>query len=73
MRTLYDLLNVPPDADEEALNNAYRKAAKAHHPDLNAGDPDAAHRFRRIATAIEIPRNTDRRLTTDGWTGNVSA
>jgi curved DNA-binding protein CbpA len=65
MRTLYDLLNVPPDADEEALNKAYRTAAKAHHPDLNAGDPDAARRFGQIATAIEILRNTEQRAAYD--------
>jgi curved DNA-binding protein CbpA len=52
---------VPRDADEEALNQAYRKAAKAHHPDLNAGDPDAGRRFRQIASAIEILRNTKER------------
>ena len=56
MRTLYDLLGVGSDADDEALNKAFRQAAKAHHPDLNAGDPDAARRFRQIATAIEILR-----------------
>ena len=65
MRTLYDLLDVPSDADDEALSRAYRKAAKAHHPDLNAGDPDAPHRFRRIAAAIEILRDAEQRAAYD--------
>src|SRR5258708_40353431 len=56
MRTLYDQLGVRSDADDEALNQAYRQAAKAHHPDLNAGDPDAPRRLRQIATAIEFLR-----------------
>jgi len=65
MRTHYDLLGVRSDADDEALIKAYRKAAKAHHPDLNAGDPDAARRFSQIATAIEILRNPQQRTAYD--------
>jgi curved DNA-binding protein CbpA len=65
MRTLYDLLGVGSDADDAALSKAYRKAAKEHHPDLNAGDPDASRRFRQIATAIEILRDAEQRAAYD--------
>jgi len=65
MKTLYDLLGVARDADDEALNKAYRKAAKAHHPDLNAGDPNASRRFRQITTAIEILRDAKERAAYD--------
>ncbi len=65
MRTHYDVLGVRSDADDEALIKAYRKAAKAHHPDLNAGDPDAPRRFSQIATAIEILRNPQQRAAYD--------
>ncbi len=65
MRTHYDLLGVRSDADDEALIKAYRKAAKAHHPDLNAGDPDAPRRFSQIATAIEILRSPQQRAAYD--------
>jgi hypothetical protein len=65
MRTHYDVLGVRSDADDEALRKAYHKAAKAHHPDLNAGDPDAPRRFNQIATAIEILRNPERRAAYD--------
>lgn len=65
MRTLYDVLGVRPDADDEALVRAYRKAAKAHHPDLNVGDPDAVRRFEQIATAIKILRNPESRAAYD--------
>jgi curved DNA-binding protein CbpA len=65
MTTLYDLLGVRRDADDDALIKAYRKAAKAHHPDLNAGDPDAARRFTQITTAIEILRNPESRAAYD--------
>lgn len=65
MRTHYDVLGVRSDADDEALIKAYRKAAKAHHPDLNAGDPDAPRRFSQIAAAIEILRRPQQRAAYD--------
>jgi curved DNA-binding protein CbpA len=65
MRTHYDTLGVRSDADDEALNKAYRKAAKAHHPDLNAGDPDAPRRFSQIASAFKILRDPQQRAAYD--------
>jgi hypothetical protein len=65
MRTHYDLLGVRSDADGEALRRAYHKAAKANHPDLHAGDPDAPRRFGQIATAVEILRNPKQRAAYD--------
>jgi len=65
MRTLYDLLDVRSDADDEALRKAYHRAAKAHHPDLNARDPDAPRRFSQIAAAIGILRNPKQRAAYD--------
>jgi curved DNA-binding protein CbpA len=65
MKTLYDLLGIRPSVDAEALRAAFRKAAKANHPDLHAGDPYAAMRFRQIAEAYEILRDTERRATYD--------
>jgi DnaJ domain len=60
-KTLYDLLGVRPDDDTETLQSAFRDAAKAHHPDLNPGDPDASQRFRQIVTAYGILRNAEQR------------
>jgi hypothetical protein len=60
-KTLYDLLGVRPDDDAEALQSAFRDAAKAHHPDLNPGNPDAPQRFRQIVTAYGILRNAEQR------------
>jgi DnaJ-domain-containing protein 1 len=65
MKTLYDLLGARPDDDAEALRAAFRKAAKANHPDLHAGDPYAAIRFRQIAEAYEILRDAEQRATYD--------
>jgi DnaJ domain len=65
MNTLYDLLGTRPSDDAETLRAAFRKAAKAHHPDLHAGDAHAAMRFRQIAQAYEILRDTERRAAYD--------
>ena len=65
MKTLYDLLGAHPTDTAETLRTAFRKAAKANHPDLHAGDPYAAMRFRQIAEAYEILRDAERRATYD--------
>lgn len=36
-RTHYEVLGVDPDADEQAIKKAYRKAARKLHPDMNGG------------------------------------
>jgi curved DNA-binding protein CbpA len=65
MKTLYDLLGTRPSDTAETLRAAFRKAAKANHPDLHAGDPSASVRFRQIAEAYEILRDVERRATYD--------
>src|SRR5260221_7375893 len=65
MKTLYDLLGARPDDDAEKLQNAFRKAAKADHRDLHAGDQDPPKRFRQIAAAYAILRDAEERATYD--------
>jgi curved DNA-binding protein CbpA len=65
MKTLYDLLGALPDDDSERLRAAFRKAAKANHPDRNPGDPDAPRRFRRIVRANAILNDERQRATYD--------
>lgn len=64
--SLYDDLGVSPDADADAINAAYRKAAKAHHPDAG-GDPEA---FARIGRAVAVLRDPAKRAEYDA-TGRV--
>jgi curved DNA-binding protein CbpA len=64
-KTLYDVLCARPGDDAETLQSAFRNAAKANHPDLNPGDPDAAKRFRQISAAYRILRNTKQREAYD--------
>jgi hypothetical protein len=65
MTTLYDVLGVRPNADENAIKGAFRQLAKAYHPDLNAGDHRAARRFRQIVAAYDVLKDAERRSNYD--------
>jgi len=65
MTTLYDLLGALPDDDADGLRAAFRRAAKASHPDVNPGDPEAAERFRRIVRANAILSDEQQRAAYD--------
>src|SRR5215470_5467357 len=65
MKTLYDVLGVAEDADDETIRTAFRKSAKAYHPDLNAGDPVAEQQFKQIIAAHAILKNAERRTAYD--------
>ncbi|OAX37773.1 DnaJ-domain-containing protein [Rhizopogon vinicolor AM-OR11-026] len=62
---LYDLLGVPPSANENEIKKAYRKKAKEHHPDKNPNDPQAAQKFQEMAAAYEILSDPDTRTLYD--------
>jgi len=65
MKTLYDLLGVRPDADNATIRTAFRKAAKACHPDVNAGDRTMEQRFKEVTAAHAVLRNPGRRANYD--------
>src|SRR5262249_48038454 len=65
MGTLYDLLGALPNDDAEGLRVAFRRAAKATHPDTNPDNPDAALRFRQLVRAHNILNDAEQRATYD--------
>jgi len=65
MGTLYDLLGALPSDDAEGLRAAFRKAAKATHPDINPNDPNASLRFRELVRAYDILNDAEQRSTYD--------
>ncbi len=54
MRDPYTVLGVKREASAEEIKRAYRKLAKAYHPDHNKSDPKAQERFSEINSAYEI-------------------
>jgi curved DNA-binding protein CbpA len=65
MNTLYNLLGIPPDADNETLKKAFREAVKATHPDIHTDGPDTLSRFRQIVAANALLRDAKQRATYD--------
>ena len=62
MKTPYEILGVPRHADDEEIRAAYRRAAKVHHPDVNAGDKVAEESFRHVHAAYEQIKNSEQRV-----------
>lgn len=60
LENLYAVLDVPSDADQDAIKRAYRKLAQQYHPDHNAS-PDAAQQFDRVAKAHAVLGDPKRR------------
>ncbi|MCF1504505.1 DnaJ C-terminal domain-containing protein [Afifella sp. H1R] len=61
MRDPYDVLGLSRTASAAEIKRAYRKLAKANHPDHNAGDPKSAERFAEVNAAYEILGDKDKR------------
>jgi curved DNA-binding protein CbpA len=47
----YATLEVPPAATQREIRAAFRRLARATHPDGHAGDAQLERRFKRIARA----------------------
>jgi len=58
----YKVLGVSDKASEDELRRAYRKLAKAHHPDAHPGSED---RFKEISAAYDVVGDADKRKEYD--------
>ena len=61
----YQTLEVDENATPDAIKKAYRKLARAYHPDRNPGDPAAEERFKGVQEAYETLSDPARRRAYD--------
>jgi DnaJ-class molecular chaperone len=61
----YAVLDVPREADEKKVRDAYRKLARKYHPDVNPGDKTAEAKFKQINEAYEVLSNKEKRQKYD--------
>ncbi|MCE3235336.1 MAG: chaperone DnaJ domain protein [Vampirovibrio sp.] len=64
-KNYYQILGVDVFADPETVKAAFRKLARQHHPDLNAGNAHAEEKFKEINEAYEILSNPEKRAMHD--------
>jgi molecular chaperone DnaJ len=62
---LYELLGVEREASEAEIRRAYQKRARALHPHLNPGDPEAAARFEAVVNAFRVLSDPRQRAAYD--------
>ncbi len=60
MRAL-DVLELETDAGFDEVKTAWRRLAKANHPDVRQGDSAAAERFRQVQAAYDVLRRAEER------------
>ncbi len=63
----YKILGIDNNATEKDIKNAYRKAARKYHPDLNPGNPKAEQSFKEINEANEVLSNPENRKKYDKY------
>lgn len=65
MADLYETLGLAKTATDQEIRSAYRKLAKASHPDLHPGDKAAEQRFKEISAAYAILGDEEKRKKYD--------
>jgi molecular chaperone DnaJ len=64
-KDFYAVLGVPADASADDVKKAYRKLARKHHPDANAGDTVSERRFKEIGEAYGVLSDPEQRKQYD--------
>lgn len=65
-RDFYDVLGVSRNASQEEIQQAYRRLARQHHPDVNK-DPGAEERFKDISEAYDVLSDPETRRRYDAF------
>ncbi len=64
-KDFYKVLGVAKDAPADEIKKAYRKLARANHPDSHPGDTAAEERFKSIAEAYDVVGDPEKRTQYD--------
>ncbi len=64
-KDFYKVLGVAKDADQAAVKKAYRKLARANHPDGHPGDKTREDRFKQVAEAYDVLGDAEKRKQYD--------
>jgi curved DNA-binding protein len=65
VKDYYEVLGVPRTASQKEISSAFRKLARKHHPDLNAGDKQAESRFKEVSEAHDVLHDPNKRKLYD--------
>jgi len=63
--SLYDILGVAKKASSDEIRKAYRKLARAHHPDVNPGNSAAEEKFKKVSAAYDVLSDDKKRAAYD--------
>jgi curved DNA-binding protein len=69
----YKILGVPKTASQKEIKAAFRKLARKHHPDVNAGNKEAEAKFKEINEAHEVLGDPEKRKRYDELGANWEA
>jgi len=64
-KDFYKVLGVAQDASAAEIKKAYRKLARANHPDSKPGDKAAEERFKQVAEAYDVVGDEEKRKQYD--------
>ena len=64
-KDFYKILGVAKDASDADIKKAYRKLARQHHPDTNAGNTASEKKFKDISEAYSVLSDPDERQQYD--------
>lgn len=69
-RDHYEVLGVSRNATNDDIKRAYRRLAKAYHPDQNKGDAAAEAKFKELQAAYSVLSNSEDRARYDRFGGS---